>query len=69
MALGAEIINLVRLCFLDQANEAGRIGKVAVMQEEPHVLLMPITVEVIDPAGIERGGRPLDTVDHIAFFQ
>ena len=54
MALGREIVNLVRLCVLDDADEICRISHVAVMQNEAQSRLVWILVKMVDPAGVER---------------
>ena len=45
MALGGEIVDLVGLRLLHDADQVGRIGHVAVMQDEAQVLLVRILVE------------------------
>ena len=69
MALGGEVVDLVRLGLLDDADEVGGIRHVAVMQDEPLVLDMRVLVDILDPAGIERGGTALDAVDDIALVE
>ena len=69
MRLCGEIVDLVRLHFLDDADEVGGVGHVAIMQRQPYVLLMRILVEIIDATGVERRGTPLDAVDVIALCQ
>ena len=69
MALRGEIVDLVRLGLLDDADQVGRIGHVAVVQEEPRALLVRVLVEMIDALGVERRGAALDAVDHIALGQ
>ena len=66
VALRREIVDLVGLRLLDQADQVGGVGQVAVVQEETRVVLVRIDVEVIDAAGVERRGAPLDAVHHVA---
>ena len=66
VALRREIVDLVRLDFLDQANEVGRIGEIAEMEKELDARLMRIRIEMIDAAGIERRRAPLHAVDRVA---
>ena len=69
MALGRQVVDLVGLGFLDQANQIGRVRQIAVMEEEAHALLMAVHVEMIDAAGVE-GGRPaLHAMNDIALGQ
>ncbi len=53
VALGAEVIDLVGLRFLDQPDEICGIGQVAIMKKEADVLLVGVVVEVIDALRIE----------------
>jgi hypothetical protein len=69
MALRREIVDLVGLRLLDQADQVGRVGQVAVVQEEPGLVLVRIDVEMVHPTGIERGGTPLHSVHHVTLGQ
>jgi hypothetical protein len=64
--LGGEIVDLGRPDLLHQPDQVGRVGHVAVMQQERHIAGMRILVEVIDAGGVERGRPPLDAMDLIA---
>src|SRR5690606_23923792 len=55
--------------FLYDADEVGRVGHVAVVEDEPLVLLMRVLVEVLDAPGVERGRAALDAVDDIALVE
>ena len=68
MALGGEIVDLVRLGFLHDADQVGRIGHVAVMQEKLRLALVRVLIEVVDAGRIERRRAPLDAVNHIALL-
>ena len=54
MALRGEVVDLVRLAFLDDADQVRRIGEIAVVQDQPLVLDMGILIDVLDPLGVER---------------
>ncbi len=69
MALGAEIVDFVRLRFLHQADQIGGVGQVAIVQEETGAALMRIDIDVIDALGVERGRAALDAMDDIALLQ
>ncbi len=69
MALGGEIVDLVGLNLLDDADQVGRVGQVAVMHEEADVRLVRVLVEMIDPVGIDERGTALDAVDDIALAE
>ena len=63
MALRGEIVDLVGLDLLDDADQVGGVGHVAVMQMEAAPALVRVLVEMIDALGVE-GRRPaLDAVD------
>jgi len=69
VALGAEVIDLVRLHLAQDAGEIGGVGEVAVVQAESGVIAMWIDIEVIHPLGVEGRGAALDAVDLVAFVQ
>ena len=54
MRLRRQIVDLVRLRFLHDADDVGRVSYVAVVQMEKNAFLMRIMDEVIDAGGIER---------------
>ena len=64
--LRREIVDLVRLGLLHDADDIGRVGHVAIVQMEAKSLLMRIMDEVVDAGGIEGGRSALDAVDDIA---
>ena len=69
MPLGGEIVDLVRLRLLHDADQVGRIRHVPVVQDELLVRLVRILVEMFDPPRVE-GRRPaLDPVDGVALLQ
>ena len=69
VALGGEIVDLGRLDLLDDADQVGAVGEVAVVELEADVGLVQVAVEVIDPSGVEGRGAPLDAVDDVALAQ
>ncbi|OIR10288.1 hypothetical protein GALL_76000 [mine drainage metagenome] len=69
MALCSQVIYFVRLHFLDDVRQAGRIGHIAVMQEERLALFMHVMEQVIDASGIEQGAAALDTMHLITLVQ
>ena len=69
MTLCSQVVYLVWLNLLHDSDEIGRIGKIPIMQDEMHVALVWILVQVINPVGIERGRTALHAVDDITFFQ
>jgi hypothetical protein len=69
MALGAQVVNLIGLHLLDDADQVGAVGEIAVMEHQAGIALVGVLVEVIDAAGVEAAGPPLDAVHRIALFQ
>ena len=69
MALGREVVDFRRLRFLNNANKVRRVGHVAVVQREGHVLLVLVLIQMIDAIGIERGGPTLDAVHDVALAE
>ncbi len=53
VALRRQIVDLVRLHLLDDADQIGGIGQVAIVQVQPHAALVRILVEMIDAIGVE----------------
>jgi hypothetical protein len=60
MALGAEVVDLIRPDITDDPDQIAAVGEIAVMESEPGIPLMGILVEVIDTGGVvrEAGRRP-----------
>ena len=65
MALGSKVINLIRLHLLNDPDQVGAVGEVAVVESELRGLtlrtrLVGVLIEMIDPAGVvcEAGRRP-----------
>jgi hypothetical protein len=65
MALRRQVVDLVRLRLLHQADQVGGVGQVAVVQEKARGVLVGVHIKVIDPAGVERRGAPLDPVHNV----
>jgi hypothetical protein len=53
VALRSEVVYLVRLRLLDDADKAGRVCQITMMQVEPHILFMPVPIEMVNSIGIE----------------
>ena len=69
MALGPQVVDLIGLHLLDDPDQVGAVGEVAVVQHQPRVGLVGILVEVINAAGVETAGPALDAMHHIALLQ
>ena len=57
VALRRQVVDLVRLHLLHDADQVRRVGQVAVVQAQSHAALVRILVEVIDAVGIEATTR------------
>ncbi len=66
VALGREVVDLVGLGLLHEADQVGGIGQVAVVQEEARLVLVRVDVEMVDAGGVERRRAPLDAVHDVA---
>jgi hypothetical protein len=54
MALGRQIINLMRPHLLNDTNQARGIGQIPIMQSEIISVLMGIMVQMVNTIGIEK---------------
>ena len=52
--LRGEIIDLVGTDFLDNADEIGAVGKVAIVQLKPHIIFMLVLIKVVNPIRIKQ---------------
>ena len=69
VALGGEVVDLVRPDLLNQPDQVGRVGQVSVVQEEPPAGFMGVLVQVVDTCGVEGRGAPLHPVHHVALAE
>ena len=66
MGLRRKIVDFIGLALLNDANEVGRIGQIAVVQDAPGTLVLWNLADVLDTAGVERRETPLNAVDYTA---
>ena len=69
MALRAEVVDLVRLHFLHDVDQAAGVCEVAVVEDEVGVVDVGIFIQMVDAVGIEERGAALDAVDRVALLQ
>ncbi len=69
VALGGEVINLVGLDFLNDADEVGGIRQVPVMQAETAVIDVRIFVDMIDAVGVEARRPAFDAVHLVTLVE
>ena len=67
--LRGQVVDLVGLGLLDDADEVGGVGQVAVVHEEAHAGLVRVVVEMVDAVGVEQAGAALDAVHHVALLE
>jgi hypothetical protein len=60
--LSGEIIDFMRLDLLDDADEIGGIGHIAVVKNKPEVFLVGVLIEMVNPLRVEERGAALDAV-------
>ena len=69
MALSAKVVNLIGLHLLDDPDQVGAVGEVAVVEHQPRITFMRVLVEMIDPTGVEAARTPLDPMHLIPLLQ
>ncbi len=66
VALRGEVVDFVGLNLLDDADEAGAVGEVAVVQDELAPGFVRVLIEVVDSVGVEQRGAAFDAVHFVA---
>ena len=69
MALRAEIVDFVRLEFMQDRRKRATVREVGVMEKEPIIGFMEILKNMIDTIGIETRSTALEAMNFIAFFE
>ena len=69
MAHGRKVVYFVGLRFLNDSNQIGRVGQVAIVQKEAAVFGMGLLIEVVDAIGVEQRSAPLDAMNDIVFLK
>jgi len=69
VALGGQVVNFIGLHLLDDADQVGGVGQIAIVQPESHLLLVRAGVKVVDARRVEGGRTTFDTVDFAALGQ
>ena len=69
MAHGAQVIDFVRLRFLNDANQVAGITQVAVVQLKTRIVDVGILVNMINALGIEQAASAFDTMDDVTLFK
>ena len=67
VALRPEVVDLVGAYVVDEVGHLPRVGEVAVMEEQLRSPDVGVDVDMVDAAGVERGGAPYDTVHLVSF--
>ena len=69
MAHCRQVIDLIRLCFLDDPDEVGRICQISIMKGKFYAFLVTVLVQMVDACCIEKGRTSFDAMYGISFFQ
>ena len=69
MALSPKVVDLIGLHLLNDADQIGAVGEVAVMKNQARISVMGVLIEVIDTTGVEAAGPALDPVHLVALLQ
>jgi len=69
MAHSGQVVYLIRLYLLNDPDEVGSVGEIAVMKDKLGTLYVWILVEMIDPFGVEKRTAAFDTMDNIPFVK
>src|SRR5579863_1381048 len=69
MAHGAEVINLIGFCFLNDADQVGTVGEIPIMQMKMDILFMRILVEMIHAIGIKKRTPSLNAVNLVSLIE
>ena len=69
MGLGRQVVDFVRLHGLNDPDQVGGVGHVAIVQDQPAPLYMGVLIEVVNPVGVEQGGAPLDAMHLIPLLK
>ncbi len=69
MALGGQVVDFVGLHLLDDADQAGGVGEVAVVQDKAAVFDMRVFIQMIDTIRIKERAAALDAVDFVTFAE
>src|SRR5690606_31814873 len=64
-----QVVDFIRLHFLQDAGQVGGIGQVAIVQVEFRVCCMRVLVNMVHTFSVERRSTTLNTVYFIPFFQ
>jgi len=67
--LGRQVVDLIRLHFLDDSDQVGGIRQVAVVQDEVAVGNIRALIKMIDPVGVEQRGAAFYAVHLVALGQ
>jgi hypothetical protein len=69
VALGSEVVNLVRAEVIKERGERAGVGEVRIVQKEVSAGLVKILVDVIETFTIEAGGPAFQPVDLVATIE
>jgi hypothetical protein len=68
MALGAKIVNLIRLYLLYNSNQIGRVREITIMKNQLRIDFMWILIKMIDAICVEAARATLQSVDNVSLL-
>ena len=68
MGLCRKVVEFVRLCFLNDPNEIGRISEITVVENKFSMINMWILINMIDSCCIETLTTAYDAMNDVVFF-
>ncbi len=69
MTLCGQIVNLVGLGLLNNAQDIGAVGEVAIVQVKVRTLGVRVVKHVVYARGIKRAAAALDAVNNVSLFK
>jgi hypothetical protein len=69
MTLRRQVVDLARLVLLDQPDEVGGVGEVAVVHEKLGLVLVRVYIEIVDTPGVKGRRAALDAMDRVSLVQ
>ena len=69
MTLGGEVVDLIGLNLLHDADEVGAVHEVAIVQLQTNVVFVRILIEVVNAVRVELRRTALDAVDFVALVK
>ncbi len=69
MALGSQVVNLIRLHLLDNAYQTAGVRHVTIVQDKITIVNVGILIQVVDAVSIEQRSAAFNAMDNVALLQ